>query len=119
MNAHSRAVLVPLPRLQLPPTSINVPGPGPTEPQPAEPEPEPPVPTIVPVAKPEPPIPAVSNDTDATQSESDDAEDEPVGAPDPYSNLDGAFRDYLADQPLPMASVNHRTRHGDEDDLLF
>jgi hypothetical protein len=72
---------------------------------------------MVPEAKPSPPIPSALNNADAT--ESDDAEDEPVGAPDPYSNLDGAFGNYLADQPRPMASVNHRTRHGDEDDLLF
>lgn len=119
LNAHSRAVLVPLPRPQLPPISINVPGPGPIEPQTAEPEPMPPISTIAPEAKPSPPIPSVSNDVDATQSESDDAEDEPVGATDPYSNLDGAFSNYLADQPRPMASVNHRTREGEEEDLLF
>lgn len=79
----------------------------------------PPISTIAPEAKPSPPIPSVSNDVDATQSESDDAEDEPVGATDPYSNLDGAFSNYLADQPRPMASVNHRTREGEEEDLLF
>jgi AP-2 complex subunit beta-1 len=118
LNAHSRAVLVPLPRPQLP-TSINIPGPGPTEPHIAPPEPAAPIPTVVPETKPSPPIPSASNGVDATQSESDDAEDEPVGANDPYSNLEGAFGNYLADEPRPMASVNHRTRHGDEDDLLF
>jgi hypothetical protein len=61
----------------------------------------------------------MSNDADATQSESDDADDDPVGTSDPYSNLDGAFGNYLADEPRPMASVNNRSRHGDEDDLLF
>lgn len=85
----------------------------------AEPESVPSNPTITPEAKPTPPIPSVSNDADATQTESDDAEDEPVGPTDPYSNLDGAFGNYLADQPRPMASVNHRTRNGDEEDLLF
>ena len=119
LNAHSRVVLVPLPRPQLPPTSINVSGPGPTEPPITEPELVLPIPTVVPATKPSPSIPPVSNSADAAQPESDDADDGPAGATDPYSNLGGAFGNYLADEPRPMASVNHRTRHGDEDDPLF
>lgn len=119
LNANSRAVLVPLPRPHLPAVSINIPGPGPTEPQVAEPELVPPVPTTIPDAKQSPLVPPMSNDGDTNQSESDDADDEPAGTSDPYSNLDGAFGNYLADEPRPMASVNNRSRHGDEDDLLF
>jgi AP-2 complex subunit beta-1 len=83
------------------------------------------------VAKPSPPIPPTSTTlstvlgTDAAPSDSgydngeEDTDDEPRGPGDPYSNLDGAFSNYLADEPQPITAGNHRGRHGDEDDLLF
>ncbi|RDB21036.1 AP-2 complex subunit beta [Hypsizygus marmoreus] len=122
LNPHSRAALVPLPRAQLPPTEINVPGPGPAEPRVLEPEL--PVPAFSPPAatKPSPPIPSSPGglkDTDTASSDHDDGDDEPIGAPDPYSNMDGAFGNYLQDEPRPMAVQNHSARQGDIDDLLF
>lgn len=38
------------------------------------------------------------------------------GGADPYSNLDGAFGNYIADEPRPMQDVQ---QSGMEDDLLF
>lgn len=71
--------------------------------------------------KPAPPVPseqaAHQRDADTTNSDHDD--DEPTGAADPYSNLDGAFGNYLADEPRPITAGSSRVRHGDEDDLLF
>jgi AP-2 complex subunit beta-1 len=40
---------------------------------------------------------------------------EPSSA-DPYSNLDGAFGNYVADKPRPMQDVR---QSGIDDDLLF
>lgn len=39
-------------------------------------------------------------------------------AADPYSNLDGAFGNYMADEPRPMAA-SRGGRPNDDDDLLF
>ncbi|TFK29899.1 adaptor protein complex AP-1 [Coprinopsis marcescibilis] len=125
LNPHSRAVLIHLPRLQLPggpPQAIRVLG-APTESHRDDPNVPPasvPVPLIqdgeesVP-----PPIPErkVSRKDDVDEDQSDE-EDKPVQntrSKDPYSNLDSAFGNYLVDQPKPM---DHRGRHND-DDLLF
>lgn len=123
LNPHSRVALVPLPHAQLPPTEINVPGPGPSEPTP-----ESQISSMVdvdPATKPAPPVPTfseASKDTaDSTSSDHDDEDEDRVpSASDPYSNLDGAFGNYLQDEPRPMAAGNQRAnRHVDLDDLLF
>jgi AP-2 complex subunit beta-1 len=49
-------------------------------------------------------------------SDQDEGDAKPNGKHDPYSNLDGAFGNYLADEPQPIAASN---RAGDLDDLLF
>ncbi|KAG6818152.1 hypothetical protein H0H87_000057 [Tephrocybe sp. NHM501043] len=121
LNPHSRAALVPLPRPQLPPASINVPGPGPPETH------DSPAPDKTDLAtKPAPPIPSSSSAVSPTvgsTSYNDDEDDEDEGPPagaDPYSNLDGAFGNYLQDEPRPMGSGNQQAgRHADLDDLLF
>jgi len=126
LNAHSRAVLVPLARSQLPLTNpIVIPGPGPTEPQtasPAVPAPIPPSKTdssndAIVASSPAPPVSAANDDASSDQDEDED--DEPPSGQantlDPYSNLDNAFGGYLADEPRPMTGG----RHGDGDDLLF
>ncbi|KIY50902.1 Adaptor protein complex beta subunit [Fistulina hepatica ATCC 64428] len=108
MNPATRAVLVPATRPQLPNYAIvNVPGPGPTEPRKDAPTPptEVPQPTspVSPVDKPAPPLPAV----EGTSQDADSMEELPASnraADDPYSNLDGAFSNYLADEPRPMAA---------------
>ncbi|PBK96808.1 Adaptor protein complex beta subunit [Armillaria gallica] len=129
LNAHSRAVLVPLARSQLPPSLVTVPGPGPVEShsQGAE-KPE----TANVAEPPAPPSKSGHGDDDAGGSHPaddgsevgivpDDDDEEPRGAAndDPYSNLGGAFGSYLADEPKPMTAADHRGRHGEEDDLLF
>jgi hypothetical protein len=48
----------------------------------------------------------------------DDDEEAPRAVGDPYSNLDGAFGNYMADQPRPMTANNHGKTE-DDDDLLF
>lgn len=117
LNAHSRAVLVSLPRMQLPGApAIHVAGPGPAEPVVQSIPPSP-------LVKPSLAVPPVARGADSPSVESDevaedaDADDEPRGAGDPYSDLDGAFGNYLADQPRPITAGNRA--HGDEDDLLF
>ncbi|KAG6878721.1 hypothetical protein C0993_011536 [Termitomyces sp. T159_Od127] len=122
LNPSSRAALVPLPRPQLPPATINVPGPGPTEPQTRN---------IAnntdPDSKPAPPIPfstAIPNTThpDSGHEGDDDDEDDgpPSAAADPYSNLDGAFGNYLQEVPRPIRTgIQQTNRHADLDDLLF
>jgi len=64
--------------------------------------------------------------TPHTDEEGDDAGSDqevtgPVGpaAGDPYSNLDGAFGNYMADEPRPMAASSRAGRPNDDDDLLF
>ena len=117
LNAHSRTVLIPLPRAQLPSGTVVVPGPGPIEPGTAnsgdnsEPDPSPPVPLKR--AQDE----VAEEDTEDASSENgrnDDDNYSPQGTSDPYANLDGAFGNYLADAPHPMSGSNSRT-----DDLLF
>ncbi|GLB34995.1 putative adaptins are components of the adaptor complexes which link clathrin to receptors in coated vesicles [Lyophyllum shimeji] len=121
LNPHSRAAIIPLPRPQLPPTTITVPGPGPVEPQLPESHNASNPPDVTPAAKPAPPPPAsASIDGDAALSDHDDEDDGPPAAADPYSNLDSAFGNYLQDEPRPMAAGGQSAnRHGDLDDLLF
>jgi len=119
LNAHSRAVLVPLIRAQLPPVIINIPGDGPIEPnqQPLSESQS----LTASSSKPAPPIPSQPEgdnllDLKSTSAEAsgegddDGTEDDQRGPQDPYSNLDNAFGGYLADQPKPMTG---------DDDLLF
>jgi len=127
--------MVQLPRPQLPSTQVVVSGPGPVE---RHGDNEPPTSdpprtgTLIdesngsngPVQPPLPPRPAavapprpVGKDDDA----GDSSDEEPTSpAPkrndDPYSNLDSAFSNYLADEPKPMGAGAHRGR---DDDLLF
>lgn len=118
LNAHSRAVLVPLARAEAP-RAIVVPGPGPTESHSSEPAP------LVKneEAPPSIPSPLVLPSAEAARRDDrgggDGEEDEPKSpgpAKDPYSNLDGAFGNYLqADDPKPI----NRGRNADDDDLLF
>ncbi|KAG6889313.1 hypothetical protein C0995_001969 [Termitomyces sp. Mi166 len=120
LNPHSRAALVTLPRPQLPPATINVPGTGPTEPQTKAIDDN-----MNPAMKPAPPIPSSSTVPTTIHSEhegddDDDDDDGPPAAADPYSNLDGAFGNYLQDEPRPIGTGNQQTtRHADLDDLLF
>ncbi|KAJ3726001.1 adaptin N terminal region-domain-containing protein [Lentinula raphanica] len=127
LNAHSRAVLIPLARTQLPPMApIVVPGPGPTEPQ-AQSSPVAPLPPsksdnadlLAPQVQPQSgPTSQDPDDTLHDQYEADDDEPPPTRQAsdlDPYSNLGNAFGNYLADEPQPMTS----RRHADEDELLF
>ena len=119
MNAHSRAVLIPLTPTQLPHTTITVPGPGPNESHSAPsglleidnsdlPEAVPPKESH----------PNQKEDEDAG-SDQDEGDVKLNGKQDPYSNLDGAFGNYLADEPQPIAASNRAGTHGDLDDLLF
>ncbi|ESK96934.1 ap-2 complex subunit beta [Moniliophthora roreri MCA 2997] len=124
LNANSRAVLVPLTRPQLPLLGgVTVPGPGPVESHKRSPSPNaaPPLPSK---SDPQPsssPAQLISAGNDSLV-DADDDDDAPVtsnnNANDPYSNLDSAFGNYLADAPQPI-TANHRGKHGDEDDLLF
>lgn len=119
MNAHSRAVLIPLAPTQLPHTAINVPGPGPNESHSAQSgfltTDNSDLPEAVPPKESRP------NQEEGEDAGSDQDEDnvEPNGKQDPYSNLDGAFGNYLADEPQPIAASNRAGRHGNLDDLLF
>jgi len=120
LNAHSRAVLIPLTQTQLPHTTVNVPGPGPTESHSAQSgfltTDNPDLPDL--------PEAAPSKESRLNQEEEDedaesDQDEGDVKPQDPYSNLDGAFGNYLADEPQPIAASNRAGRHGDLDDLLF
>ncbi|KAF7338332.1 AP complex subunit beta [Mycena venus] len=119
LNPHSRAVLVPVARTQLPPTAVSVPGPGPVESH--ERADTPPLPDAPLPSKPTPPIPPETGSS-AENEDEDDGEAEPDDEPrgrandDPYSNLDGAFGNYMADEPRPMGAGG---RQGDDEDLLF
>ncbi|KAF7322939.1 AP complex subunit beta [Mycena chlorophos] len=121
LNAHSRAVLVGVARPTLPTTSVAVAGPGPIESHqhPNEEPPPPPSPDNVGSSKPTPPIPPREEGENSEEDGGDDNDDDepPPTAKnhDPYSNLDGAFGNYLADEPRPMAGGNRQ----DEEDLLF
>lgn len=121
-------VLIPLAQTQLPPTAINVPGPGPNETHslPANLVDANPADAVLPPPPPEtkapqehPPQTNGGAEEDNEGSDVDDDDDEPAAsrAKDPYSNLDGAFGNYLADEPRPMGT-NARGRN-DIDDLLF
>jgi hypothetical protein len=126
LNAHSRAARIPLSRNAVEPTSINVPGPGPVETHTRKPSP-PPIPANINTFKPPPPIPTESSPSseskdlldvnEATSPDVDDDDAVPSMANDPYSNIDGAFRNYMADEPQPMAAG--KGSRGDLDDLLF
>ncbi len=127
LNAHSRAVLVPLTRTQLPGGApIIVAGPGPVEPGEAEKKEVPEAPELP--SKHASEVDEVDDLLSTSQQDTtsddgiidDDDDDEPRGAAnnDPYSNLGGAFGNYLADEPKPMQAGNHNGRHGEED-LLF
>lgn len=120
MNAHSRAVLVSLPRVQLPHTVVSVPGPGPSEPKVQTPSSVlelKPVPSTLDstTGTPSPVVP-ISREAGDNLSDQDDDDVDPTaaGAHDPYSNLEGAFGNYLADEPRPMTGGRHN-----DDDLLF
>ncbi|KAF7363402.1 AP complex subunit beta [Mycena sanguinolenta] len=121
LNAHSRAVLVPVARAHLPPAAVNVAGPGPVESHNRADTPPPPLPDAPLPSKPTPPIPPQAGESAEGEPEDDDDDgeaDEPRGRPndDPYSNLAGAFGNYMADEPQPMGAGG---RQGDDEDLLF
>lgn len=113
LNANSRAVLVVLPRPQLPDMPIVVSGPGPQEPHTRQ-EPPPPAP-------PSKSLPQLTETVDAAdQDEGGSDHDDMLSQPksdDPYSSLGDAFKDYLTDRPQPIVTTN-RQRHDDED-LMF
>jgi AP-2 complex subunit beta-1 len=100
LNSHSRAVLIPLPRVQLPSESIVVRGPGPIEPDApngggnGESSLLPPVPPKG--------VELMDDNAEDATSEHDDQEQASYDSRDPYANLDGAFGGYLADAPQPM-----------------
>jgi AP-2 complex subunit beta-1 len=54
---------------------------------------------------------------ETTSPDIDDDDAVPSMANDPYSNIDGAFGNYMADEPQPMAAG--KGSRGDLDDLLF
>ena len=119
LNAHSRAVLIPLTPTQLPHTTINVPGPGPNESHSAQSG-------LLATDNSDlleavPPKESRPNEEEDEDAGSDQDEDnlKPNGKQDPYSNLDGAFGNYLVDEPQPIAASNRAGNHGDLDDLLF
>ncbi|KAJ7273665.1 adaptin N terminal region-domain-containing protein [Mycena haematopus] len=123
LNAHSRAVLVPVARTQLPPTTVNVAGPGPVESHDRTDTPPPPLPDVPLPSKPTPLPPPQADDHGEIEAEDDDDDgeaDEPRGRTDddPYSNLGGAFGNYMADEPRPMGA-GASGRQGDDEDLLF
>ncbi|PFH54393.1 hypothetical protein AMATHDRAFT_53363 [Amanita thiersii Skay4041] len=117
LNTHSRAVLVPLPRPQLPSQPIIVSGPGPIEPSTSDSVDNAESNTESNVSPPVPPKTETVEDNTEDNAEQD-ADDEPKGAPDPYSNLDSAFSSYLIDAPRPVNVGSSTNRPGDED-LLF
>ena len=122
LNAHSRAVLIPLTQTQLPHTTVNVPGPGPTESHSAQSgflttdNPDNP---DLPEAAPSKESRLNQEEDEEVGSDQDEDDVKPNSKQDPYSNLDGAFGNYLADEPQPIAASNRAGRHGDLDDLLF
>jgi len=120
LNALSRAVLIPLTPVHPPPMAINVPGPGPNESHSAPPEllntndselPE--------AVASEESRPNQGEDEEDAGSDQDEVNAKPNGKQDPYSNLDGAFGNYLVDEPQPIAASSRAGRHNDLDDLLF
>ncbi|KAF5358160.1 hypothetical protein D9756_001611 [Leucocoprinus leucothites] len=115
LNPNSRAVLVALPRPQLPDTPIVVAGPGPQEPSTQKSD----TPPVASMSKPLPQPEEAADEEDQNNGVESDHEDVPSSRKpdDPYSSLGDAFRDYLTDRPQPITSAN-RQRHDDED-LLF
>jgi hypothetical protein len=116
LNALSRAVLIPLVPTQLPPAAINVPGPGPNESHSVQSAPlitdNSDLPETVAA---EESHPNQEEDEEDAGSDQDAGNTEQYSKQDPYSNLDGAFGNYLADEPQPIAGG----RHNDVDNLLF
>ncbi|KAK2466955.1 hypothetical protein APHAL10511_001213 [Amanita phalloides] len=112
LNSHSRAVLIPLPRPQLPIDSVVVAGPGPIEPDASgstenvEPNTSPPV----------PPKGSQVETAEEDYNSEHDADYGPQSTEDPYADLDGAFGSYLADAPQPM---NVTSSNSQPDDILF
>lgn len=111
LNPHSRAALLPLPRPQLPPTEIHIPGPGPSEPQKASELEAARTDLRSYAAAGHPSEPKASEDLEGTESDVDEAEAQ-NGSGDPYSKLDSAFQNYLQDEPRPISTAQH-------DDLLL
>ena len=126
LNAHSRAVRIPLSRNVTEPTIVTIAGPGPPETHTRKPSP-PPIPVDIDISKPPPPIPTESSPSseskdllemdETTSPDIDDDDAVPSMANDPYSNIDSAFGNYMADEPQPMAAG--KGSRGDLDDLLF
>jgi hypothetical protein len=54
---------------------------------------------------------------EATSLDADDEDAVPSMANDPYSNIESAFGNYMADEPKPM--VARKGPQGDLDDLFF
>ena len=108
------------------PTTVTVAGPGPPETHTRKPSP-PPIPVDIDTTKPPPPIPTESSPSseskdllemdETTSPDIDDDDAVPSMAHDPYSNIDSAFGNYMADEPQPMAAG--KGSRGDLDDLLF
>ncbi|KXN82076.1 AP-1 complex subunit beta [Leucoagaricus sp. SymC.cos] len=115
LNPNSRAVLVALPRPQLPDIPIVVSGPGPQEPSSQRQDPPPPSSLSKPLPQPEEATDAEDPDNGA-ESDHDEIPNQPK-TDDPYSSLGDAFKDYLTDRPQPIITTS-RQRHEDED-LLF
>jgi len=107
---------------------VTVSGPGPSESHERADTP-PPLPDAPIPTKPTPAIPPEVGENPVAETRDEvydddgeaDADDEPRGRSndDPYSNLDGAFGNYLADEPRPMNAGGRGGRQGDDDDLLF
>lgn len=99
----------------LPPSAIRIPGPGPPDPRIAAP-PQPPTNGVSMGAAPGVSSPSASItspdlllDTSESQEGGDDADGDgddeytpATGSSDPYANLDGAFGNYVADEPRPQ-----------------
>ncbi|KDR81568.1 hypothetical protein GALMADRAFT_239593 [Galerina marginata CBS 339.88] len=123
LNAHSRAVLIPLTPVQLPPAFVQVPGPGPNESHAAKSGLGDPdlVEADASTPPPGPKVPHSEGDVEGEDVGSDQDDDAPesngTASRDPYSNLDGAFGNYIADEPRPMGTKN--SGRNDDDDLLF
>ena len=101
-------------------TNISVAGPGPAETHLRKSSPLP-----INTSKAPPPIPTESSSEskdllDLDEAASPDVDDDdlvPSSTSDPYSNIDGAFGNYMADEPQPMVAGKGSRR--DLDDLLF
>ncbi|KAI0928752.1 hypothetical protein AcW1_005905 [Taiwanofungus camphoratus] len=110
LNSLSRQVLVPVTRINLPPTAIRIPGPGPPDPRKPALLPPPENPSNG-GSDPTAPILGSSSsliDMNASQEGGDDADGteeyapQPTTPADPYANLDNAFGNYVADEPRPQ-----------------